>query len=251
MGGVPPPPPQSPSTARDDAAPPPPGGDEVTVTKDRWGAGRITALVAGILVALFALGFLAAGGVALWADRSQRDDAGYVTTGEHTFSTGTYALATRKIDLRYFPSSWLDRIRLRVTPTDPSGATFVGIARVGDVDRYLAGVGNARIDDFTEEGTTYDVSQGGAPPGPPADQGFWDASSSGTGERTLTWSVEEGRWAVVVMNADATPGVDVRADLGAKVPVLLWAGIGLLIAAVVFGGGSALLLWVAFRTRRK
>ena len=41
---------------------------------------------------------------------------------------------------------------------------------------------------------------------------------------------------VVAMNADASPGVDVRANVGATVPALRWIAIGLLI------GGAVLLI---------
>jgi hypothetical protein len=61
------------------AVPPRP---EAAARRSGWTAGRITALVIGVLLVLVSLGLLASGGTALWADRTQRD-AGYVTTDVH------------------------------------------------------------------------------------------------------------------------------------------------------------------------
>jgi hypothetical protein len=91
---------------------------------------------------------------------------------------------------------------------------------------------------------------GGAPTSAPATQRFWVASSSGPGARTLKWDPHGGSWTVVVMNADARPGIGVRADLGARMPAVLWIAIGLLIAGLVFLAGGGLLIAVAIRGRR-
>ena len=54
------------------------------------------------------------------------------------------------------------------------------------------------------------------------------------------WDPKKGSWTVVVMNADARPGIDVGADLGARMPAVPWIAIGLLASGAVFlaGGGS-------------
>ena len=60
----------------------------------------------------------------------------------------------------------------------------------------------------------------------------------------LTWEVESGDWTVVLMNADASRGVDVDARLGIKVDWLLPALIGLLVAGlVVLAGGAVLVIF--------
>ncbi len=213
----------------------------------------MVSVVAGAVVVLFAIGLLGAGGVALWADRTQRDAAGFVTTDPHRYTTPAFALTVEGVDLRahgphfLYPYRFLGKIRIEATPVTAGRAVFVGIARTADAERYLAGVERARIRDFG--GLSIPVSSpGGPPPGPPADQAFWVASASGTGTQTVVWPVRSGSWAVVVMNADGTAGVDVRATVGATVHALLWIAIGLLIAGVLVLGAGALLIWLGTRT---
>jgi hypothetical protein len=216
--------------------------------------GRITALVIGIVLGLISLGLLGGAGTAFWADWTQRD-AGYVTTGVHQFSTAGSALATEPVDLGTAGAGWLygpgllGQIRIRVSPADPASTLFVGIARSADVDRYLAGVSHTRISDFWGGGVqNVPGDKVGSAPGT---QSFWTASTSGTGPRSLLWDPAKGSWSVVVMNADGRPGIDVGADLGAKVPALLWVGIGLLVLGVVFATAGAFLMVGSIRRVRR
>jgi hypothetical protein len=226
------------------APPPPPGAIEApSAPAGGWTAGRIVALVVGAVLGLISLGPLAGGGLLLWADRTQRED-GYVTSPEHRFVDPGYAITTERIDLQVDGPDWLygsrflDKVRIRATPTDLGNAVFVAVARAIDVERYLAGVQRATITRFGD--VTLRQFPGDAPETPPTEQTFWDASAVGNGTQTLVWDVREGSWVAVLMNADASPGIDVRADAGADVPVLPWIAAGLLVF-----GGLLLLLAVA------
>jgi hypothetical protein len=66
----------------------------------------------------------------------------------------------------------------------------------------------------------------------------------------VLWKPASGSWTVVVMNADGRPGVDVRADLGARMPAVPWIAAGLLAAGVVFLAGGVLLSVRATRGHR-
>jgi hypothetical protein len=172
----------------------------------------------------------------------------------HEFSTSGSALATEPTHLGSAGVGWLyspgllGKVRIRVTPVSSGQPLFVGIGRSTDVDRYLAGVNHTVISDFF--GNKVKSIGGGAPASAAGTQRFWVASSSGPGARTLKWNPHGGSWTVVVMNANARPGIGVRADLGARMPAVLWIAIGLLVAGAVFFAGGGLLIAGAIRGRR-
>ena len=226
---------------------------EVAGRTSGWTGGRIATLVIGVLVALVALVLLGGGGTGLWAELTQRD-AGYVTTGTHTFSTSGAALATESTHLGSPGVGWLyspgllGKVRIRVTPQGSASSMFVGIGPSAEVDRYLAGVSHTVISDFF--GDKVQAVDGGRPRSAPASQDFWVASTAGPGARTVLWNPHNGSWTVVVMNADGRYGLDVRADLGARMPAVLWIAIGLLVAGAVFMTGGGLLIAGAVRGGR-
>jgi hypothetical protein len=130
-------------------------------------------------------------------------------------------------------------------------AVFIGIGPAADVASYL---GDVARDQVTRLGAVRDIGyrsfSGGAPATPPGDQSFWVASSEGTGPQTVTWDVVKGEWDVVVMNADASAGVNVAVTAGARIGILLAVGIGMLILGLFFGVGAAALLVWATRSQR-
>ena len=93
------------------------------------------------------------------------------------------------------------------------------------------------------------VTPGGAPATPPAQQAFWAASTSGPGTQQVTWTAAEGRWTVVVMNADGSRPVAAELTAGVTAPVLrgLWTGLG--VGAVVTLLAGALLVALAVPRR--
>jgi hypothetical protein len=232
-------------------APPPTGN-----SRRGWTAGRMTALVSGCVLAVVSLGLLAGGGVATWADNTQRDSAGYLTSGSHTFTTAAYALTSGKINLGsrsdpVTPSDVLGTLRLRVTPLVPHSSVFVGIGPTSAVNGYLRGVSHERVNNWAE-GTVTHQTEGGAPAMAPGSQTFWSAQTSGPGTQTLTWKPVQGNWTAVVMNTSATPGVAVTADVAAGVPDLGWIAAGLFAAGTLFlVGGLTLIIIPVVRASRQ
>ncbi len=205
--------------------------------RDGCTTGRVVAVIAGAVLAAGSLGLFGAGGFASWA-QGQRQD-GYVTTGVTTYHTDGYALATERVELLGAAGSYVGGVRIRVTPTNPGTPVFVGIAPAADVQRYLSGVGYATVTGPSTGDVRYTGHAGTAPAIRPGDAGIWVAQASGTGTQTLTWTARDGRWIVVVMNADATPGVAARADAGATLPAIGWT-----IAGLFTAGALALVLAV-------
>jgi hypothetical protein len=234
--------------------PPPPAGGQ------RWTAGRIVSLILGVLLVLPGAGVLAGGGFVLWIDRTQRDANGFVTTDPIRLSTDASALlGTFDVD-RQLGTDWLmltgpgatigpgshEVIRIRVRP-EGAGDAFVGIGPTAEVLRFLDGVAYADVTDFHP---TYELVPGEAP-APAVDGGPWVARSRGDAA-SLRWDVEEGSWTVVVMNGDASAGVDVRVDAGARLEVLDEIGFVLLgVGALLLALGTILIAVPAARASRR
>ncbi len=220
-----------------------------------WTVGRILLVILGSLVALIAAGLLVAGGAILWADLTQRDDDGYLTTPTGLLETESYAITSESIDLFETDTSgdWVLSEnflgRVRITGESTRTDVFIGIAETDDVEAYLDGVEHAEVRDvdFDPFEVRYRLFAGGEPPGPPGEQTFWAASASGSGKQTVTWKAESGEWTVVLMNADASDGVAADVSVGAKVSFLLWLAIGLLIAGVLVLAVGVLLIVVGAR----
>ena len=212
--------------------------------------GRLAAVIGGAAALLLSALLLLAGTGLLWAD-SRKDDDGYFSTSHERLATSTYAIATDDLDIDgdTVGTDLYGKVRLEVGGQQP---IFAGIARTRDVDAYLGRSAHALLTDveFRPFEPTYRDNPGTAAPGRPGAESFWAASTEGSGERTLTWDVEDGEWSVVVMNADGSRGVDARVSVGANVPYLDDLGRGLTIASLVLLIGGAALITEAVRRGR-
>ncbi|HEX7096895.1 MAG TPA: DUF4389 domain-containing protein [Acidimicrobiales bacterium] len=209
----------------------------------------------GSILGLVGLALLAGGGALLVAAATQRDD-GYFTTDFERYSSRAFAITSDDVDLGadIGPGDRWDvgdlfRVRLRVEPTDPGTSLFVGIARADDVERYIDGVAHDVIEDVDTDPfeVEYEHVAGDREPAPPQEQDIWVASVEGSGRETLEWEPEDGRWVVVLMNADATSGVVADAEVGVEIRHL-WAIIGgILGAGLVLLAVGVILIVVANR----
>ena len=209
-------------------------------------------MVAAGLAGLLSLGLLAAGGLLLWGD-SQKDDQGFLSTRTERFATNTYAMTTDNLDIDLDGADWLlDRDRfgkVRLTVNPDSKPVFVGVARTSDVTRYLDDTSHELVEDvdFSPFSADYRRLDGQAKPDAPTNHRFWTASTEGTDRQTLTWDVEDGDWSIVVMNADASRGVDVGVKAGAELGFLNGAGWGAIISGLVVLSFAALLAFLGIR----
>jgi hypothetical protein len=216
------------------------------------GGGRVLLLVLGSIAAIFALGTLAGGCALVAIDQTQRDDDGFVMSPSEDFSSSTYAIVSESADLDTEGAEWaldafLGTVRVRSESERP---VFVGIARESDVARYLGDVERDVISDLEDE-PRYERQDGGAPAGPPGDETFWAAKTSGTGEQTIQWDPEDGDWQLVLMNEDASRGVSSELAIGAELDSVLWIGIGLLAVGALLALAAALAITAGIRRGRR
>ena len=229
----------------------------------RRSGGHIAALIIGCLLLLPGLGSLAGGTTALTAQAFATDDDGYFTASiDRVGSDGVAIVANdlwlngdAEFDDPWFVE-WLDvDVRLQATGAGPTDDVFIGIARSADVERYLADHAYDEIVDV-ERGTPIlgDVpgdASNEAELAAPAAQDFWVASSAGSGEQQLEWSVRNGRWSVVAMNADSSPGVEVDVDGGVRSGLITPIGVGLVGGGLLVTAGAVTLIIIGARGRRR
>jgi hypothetical protein len=208
-----------------------------------WTPGRIVAVLVGGLFALGALGLIVAGGYLLSAASS---NGGWLDLGHGTYGTESYAVITE-------PAVWstttyafgtVDKVRIRVIPSDATTRVFVGIARPDDVQRYLDGVEYVTAHGASNYRVTYTHHDGQAPDTPPADAIPWTVQATGTGTQTLEFDAQQvrGDQVAVVMNADGSASVSGRAESAVTQPSLPWIASGLLASGVALAFAAAVLI---------
>jgi len=203
---------------------------------------RTGRIVTASLLGLLALLLVAASVAGIWA-KYQSSEHGYITSGTHRYAASGNALVSGSIDADGIPD-WLVA-KLRVTASsDSTRPLFVGVARRGDVDRYLAGVAHSTVEDvsFDPFDAAYSTAPGTKAPAPPATQTFWAESHVGTGAQTVSWKLRSGNWRVVVMNADGSPRVVADAKVGASIAGALWIALGALALGLAFGAAAVALV---------
>lgn len=212
---------------------------------------RVISVVLASIIAMIGFGLLAAGASIGWAYGTQRDDAGFFTTPNERFETDSYALTSGSIDLgQPGPDDWwadrdLATVRITVDNAD-ARPVFVGIGPESDVEAYLVDIPHDDITEVHFHRFSVDYLRenagGTSTPAPPADQEFWVAQASGEARQRLTWDLEPGNWAIVVMNADATTDVVADIDLGGQVDYLVPITIGLVIGGTVLLATAAAMI---------
>ncbi|MFC2105501.1 DUF4389 domain-containing protein [Candidatus Bipolaricaulota bacterium] len=219
-------------------------------------AGKVIAAVFGSILALIAVGVLIGGGVLFWAQETLQDDDGFFNSPSYRLEADGYAIVAEEIDLTSYPGDWWPTkvdasARLNVR-AGTGQEVFIGIALQEDVDDYLGSVSHSVVRQLGDRWDDVRLVErsGSAPEISPSGAGIWAASIQGTGEQTLTWEPQRGKWAVVIMNADAAADVSISAVGGARIPILRPISIGLMIAGFVFAAFAALLLVAATRSSR-
>lgn len=212
-------------------------------------ASRIVALLVGSLLGLMATVLLVSGTMLAGSTAASAGDS-FLDVNLDPLVSRTVAVTAEEIDLRTDPGApdWIINaidtdVRLRVTAVDGHRAIFVGVAPEADVDRYLAGVAHDEISEIGDDlAAAYRNRSGTDQIGPPAEEDFWAVSASGDGTQELVWEAAPGQWAVVVMNADGSPGVSADVDVGIRSAVILPVALGLLVAGLFALAGAVMLV---------
>ena len=214
----------------------------------RDGLGTIATAAGGAVLVLASI--LAVVAAALWtAKETLPDTDGFFTTPPASCSADTFAITSENLRLHVdgvgalSPSSLLGDGRVTVEPKYES-TVFVGLAATDSVETYLDEVARttmvpARAFDDRRL-PVCETSGGQAPSAAPDSLQIWTTYSQGQGAQVITWPLQEGNWTVVIMNADASRGLDVTVDTGATFP-----GVGIAISALLFGAGVFLLVGLA------
>ncbi len=204
-------------------------------------------VVAGALTAAIGAGALAGGAALVAVNETQRDAAGF-------YAPETAALATPRG--RWCPTTSTSGTRAPTGCRPRAGSAGCGwpppvratdpcswASRAGaDVDAYLAGVSHALADlDGGQRRPTSSPGRARRRRPPPGDSGR--SPPPGAGTQTVVWPVQEGDWSAVVMNADGSAGVRATTRVSVTTDVVLWLGVGMLLAGVALAGsGTALML---------
>lgn len=212
---------------------------------------KVLSSVAGVLIVLGSLTMVAAGTVVLVVTN---DSDGYFTAGPIDVETEAAALVADDIDIildESIPGRAdfdADLLRAKISVESGNGKDiFIGVGPAAAVESYLGEVGPTYVEVFGDDVVLRNASatQSAAPP---ATEDFWVAKNA---DGTLVWDVDEGQWAVAVLNADGSPGVDVAVTAGIRIPFLRPIGAGVLVVGLIGLTVGILLTYFGVRGERR
>jgi len=213
-------------------------------------------LVVGVIILLASIGLLIVGLVLYGANTSLADSQGFLSSPNQKFTSTSYAIATQNISMNVDTGIWNqttgDLLTLKITASSNNGKNvFIGVANKDDAQAYLT---NVQYDEITHlnfnTGTTANVqytSHQGSAPSAPLSKTFWAASAHGAGTQTLQWSPQTGTYWIILMNEDASAGIDDTIKLGAKIPLLSTIGVWLLMVGFVALAVAIIMLYFGVR----
>jgi hypothetical protein len=217
---------------------------------------------------------LIGGGSIFWIYNSLEDPDGFLMTREFDVVVDSYAVVFKGLetDLDSPSDFWIERtdetisVKIRGASNNPSDEIFLGMAGVSDASNYLNKVKYHVVEDFswsfdpsidTSPDITYTVHGGGSPQGPPVIHSFWTEHATGQGTQILEWETSltsflaniKDIW-IVVMNGDGSSDINLKIQIGAKIPILKTVG-NLLLAGgfVTLILGSLIIIFGVIRLR--
>jgi hypothetical protein len=209
---------------------------------------RLAVLIVGALVLLGGAALAVGGGALMVVFGSDNT----LASEPEQVATPTTALVASIDDIQDTKgvASVVGQPKIKLSLTGATGEVFVGVGPAQAVERYLAGSNIDRTVDLEVEPfhLTTQRRSGSATPPAPGTQNFWAAQASGT-TASIDWKIQDGSYRIVVMNVDASPGVDTTGTLALTVPNLFAIGVGALTLGAVIAILGVVLLIVGARMR--
>jgi hypothetical protein len=210
---------------------------------------KVILIVLGSVGILISVGVLVIGAVLL----ALTGGDGFIGTGAHDVHTATHGLVSEPGvvgDQTALGESGVATLRFDVTSDKP---VFLGVGPTEAVDAYLGNADVEEVNDFHASPFALDTSTRGSPDGalrgPPADATFWSAKASGT-HAVLDWRVGPGSYRFVLLSADGSADVTVRAVFSARVPFVRTLAKWFLGGGIVGLAVAVFLLVWGIRTKR-
>jgi hypothetical protein len=211
---------------------------------------KILSVIIGLVLVLAGALSVASAGFVLGISRAYSSPSGFFVAPAQEVGSYGFALTVPDIN-EQLTGSWerwgLQHARATVRVTGSSklpAPIFIGVASTTRVSQYLSGVTRDRITsiDLAAGSVEYEHVDGMKMPAVPTDENFWVATASGTGSQTLEWTLEQGDWAVVVMNADGSAPVAADMRLSARFGIVTPLMVGLAVAGILVAALGATLI---------
>jgi len=244
---------------------------EITYIKSRgsgFGFGKAVAIIFGGLFILVGVSVLFAGGALMGVTGILDQGEGFIGVDNIDIETNTQLLVAKELDIIVDdfegPPIWIwepdigDFVSIKIKADSNDGKNvFIGIVEEQEGNENLGNVEYDQISDFNlDDGRhpqpylEYRYHPGNQLSITPIELDMWVSEVHGSGEQTLTWSPEVGRYWLVIMNEDGSPNVDVDVGFSVKIPILGSIGKGLFIGGLlVLGLGVAIIYYGVIRPR--
>jgi len=189
--------------------------------------GRILG-IAGTAVSIV---LLVVGGIAVFGNRTVKDDEGFYSIWDLEIEKDASAIVVSPEGIELSPGRSLGdtmaTFKVKASNNDSSERLFMGLAHEFDVEKYLGDIEYVEIEDLYVFPVRVKCSShpGGSNPETPGSQKFWAESISGAGVQTVVWSLEPDRNWLVIMNEDATSGIDINITFNTMTPLILMFGL--------------------------
>lgn len=244
------------------------GINYVKSNRGGFGAGRVIAILLGGFLIIVSIPILFGGGAVMGISGVFDQGGGFIGVNNINFETGTQVLIAKSMDIEGLdyddfdgPPRWLweptigDLVKIKAESNDDK-PVFIGIIRESDALEYFGDVEYDYVTDFhlkhprSRPYITYRRHSGDNLTFEPADLDIWVEEMHGSGEQTMIWEPEVGDYWLVIMNEDASAGVDMETGLSVRVPILGTIGRGLFLGGLVsLAFGVAIVYFGAIKPR--